>query len=133
MTYFLDSNFVISAIKNKIPDIEKKMKPISHSSIKVPSMVRAELIAGAYNGHDVKNDIENINGFLSPYEVIPFDKGASDIYGRIWAELEKTGRRIGANDLIIAATVMSNGGILVTNNTKEFSRIKGLHLEDWST
>ena len=53
-------------------------------------------------------------------------------YGRIRANLERTGKRIGFNDLIIAATVFARGGVLVTNNISEFSRIDGLMLDDWT-
>lgn len=62
------------------------------------------------------------------YEIIPFDTAASEEYGRIRAELEMMGKIIDPNDLVIAVTVLSNGGTLVTNNTKEFSRIKTCRL-----
>jgi tRNA(fMet)-specific endonuclease VapC len=131
MTYYLDSSIIVSILRGKIPAIDEKMDPILPSKIKIPSMVKAELLAGAHRGRDAGNVAITIE-FLTRFETISFDDDASEIYGRIWAELESKGNMIGSNDLIIAATVLSRGGILVTNNTKEFERVKGLHIEDWS-
>jgi len=73
----------------------------------------------------------NHNRFLEPFEVISFDDGSSVVYAKIRAALEKKGKVIGPNDLIIAATVISHKGILITHNIKEFSKISGLQIEDW--
>ncbi len=62
-----------------------------------------------------------------------FDDSAADVYGRIRAQLETFGTPIGPNDLMIAATALSGGLILVTHNTSEFSRVPGLLFEDWQT
>jgi tRNA(fMet)-specific endonuclease VapC len=67
-----------------------------------------------------------------PFEIAPFDALAAYSYGKIRASLEKCGQIIGPNDLIIAATVLSQNEILVTNNTKEFTRVKNLALENWT-
>ena len=61
-----------------------------------------------------------------------FDECCTEAYGKIRADLEKNGTVIGPNDLMIAATVIRKGGVLVTHNTKEFSRIEGLRIEDWT-
>ena len=67
-----------------------------------------------------------------PYEIVPFENSMLRTYAKIRAALELTGRKIGYNDTLIAATVLARNGILVTNNTKEFGRIDGLRLEDWT-
>ena len=105
---------------------------ISDNEIKIPSVVMAELIEDAYVSNDTERNIGQTMGFLNRYETAPFDKDAAMICGKISAKLTKEGRKIGYNDLMIAATVISRDGILVTNNTKEFSRIEDLRLEDWS-
>ena len=61
-----------------------------------------------------------------------FDYNAAFLYGKIRASLENKGNNIGPNDLFIAALVLSLNGILVTNNTREFSRVEGLLIEDWT-
>lgn len=69
--------------------------------------------------------------FLEPFEIVGFDTDAAEIYAKIRFILEKNGRIMGPNDLLIAATVMSHKGILVTHNVREFSCVEGLHVEDW--
>jgi tRNA(fMet)-specific endonuclease VapC len=107
---------------------------MSHNpnTIKIPAIVVAELIHGAEKSLDVEKSTEQVKKFLMPFEIVPFDTLAAYSYGKIRASLEKQGQIIGPNDLIIAATVLSQNGILVTNNTREFSRVKKLALEDWT-
>jgi tRNA(fMet)-specific endonuclease VapC len=66
-----------------------------------------------------------------PFEIVSFDSRSADYYGTVRLELEKKGQLIGPNDLVIAATVLAHGGVLVTHNVKEFKRVKGLKVEDW--
>ena len=132
MTYYLDSNVLIYFLRGKSESIQKALQNQSPQNIKLPSVVKAELLFGAHKSQNPRKALEIVEDTISPYEVIPFDNAASGVYGRIRAELEAEGKIIGANDLIIAATVLSRGGTLVTNNTKEFERIKGLQLENWS-
>lgn len=73
----------------------------------------------------------NQNQFLRPYNTLAFDDKAGEVYGRIRSVLERKGTPIGSNDLLIAAIALSNHLILVTHNTREFSRVEGLMLEDW--
>ena len=70
--------------------------------------------------------------FLSEIETVPFGEKAAFLAGQIRADLDRAGTPIGGNDILIAATTLLNQGVLVTNNTREFSYIKGLMLEDWS-
>lgn len=108
-------------------NIQKK----NPNNIKIPSIVKSELLYGAEKSQYKSKNLSNINIFLEPYEIVPFDDTCSVIYSKIRAELEQTGMIIGPNDYIIAATVLSNNGILITNNTKEFERIKNLKIENW--
>jgi tRNA(fMet)-specific endonuclease VapC len=107
------------------------LKMYPKNRVKVPSMVKAELIAGALISDNQKANLRNTEKTLSFFQIVPFDDAAAEMYGKIKARLEKSGNMIGPNDLIIAATVLSRGGTLVTSNTKEFSRVEGLDLVDW--
>lgn len=69
--------------------------------------------------------------FIAPYKIIPFAEKEAEIYGKIREELSKKGKLIGPNDMLIAATALANGAVLVTHNTDEFSRVPELKLEDW--
>jgi tRNA(fMet)-specific endonuclease VapC len=132
MTYYLDTNTIIFVLNGKIPWFGNKVKYVSTAEIKIPSMVKAELMFGVHRCHNIEKKMEIITEFLDPYEIVPFDAEASMVYGRVKADLTAKRNMIGPNDLIIAATVLSRGGVLVTDNTKEFDRVEGLCVEDWS-
>lgn len=70
--------------------------------------------------------------FLSPVTILPFDSYAAEEYGNIKTELEKTGSPIGPMDLLIAAHARAKQLVVVTNNTREFDRVEGLTVEDWT-
>jgi len=71
--------------------------------------------------------------FLSQFVSLPFDDRAAKVYGEIRAQLAAKGTPIGPNDLMIAAIAVANNVILVTHNTREFSRVDRLRIEDWET
>ena len=133
MTYFLDANTIIFYLRGQNPTLRAKIESVSIKDINIPSVVKGELITGAYKKHDVKKELKLVTGFVDGFEIVPFDSDASMIYGKIRSELEAKGKGMGPNDTLIAATVMSRGGILVTNNINEFERVEGLRIEDWST
>lgn len=68
---------------------------------------------------------------MSEFVSLPFDDQSAVIYGQIRAQLAAPGTPIGPNDLLIASIALANNLILVTHNTREFSRVEGLRLEDW--
>ena len=76
-------------------------------------------------------NLKKYDQFITAVDVAPFDHSAARIYGGIRADLASKGQLIGWNDLMIAATALSHNGVLITHNTREFSRIHGLMLEDW--
>ena len=84
-------------------------------------MVAAELRFGAEKSIKREYNSERLKRFLSLFEIVHFYNDASKCYGVIRAKLEQSGQIIGANDLVIAATVLSNNGILITRNTKDLS------------
>lgn len=131
MSYFLDTNTCIYALNGKFPAVGQRMARTSPDQIKVPSMVKAELLLGAEKSDRKQRTLEVLAAFMSPLEVVPFCTLAAEQYARIRANLESTGQSIGPNDLIIAATVLAQGGTLVTHNIREFSRVEGLRVEDW--
>jgi len=128
----LDSNILIFVLRGANRELAEKIDSIYDTDIKISSVVMAELIEGAYASNNTERNIEQIVKYLDSFEMIPFDRDAAMICGRIGAKLRAEGRKIGYKDLLIASTVMSRNGILITNNTKEFSRIEDLRLEDWT-
>ena len=91
----------------------------------------AELEFGvAKSQHQEKNQAA-LDEFVLPLEIANFNREAARVYGRMRASLEKKGTPIGSLDLMIGAHALSLGVTLATNNTREFSRIKGLTVVDW--
>ncbi|MBF0546391.1 MAG: type II toxin-antitoxin system VapC family toxin [Candidatus Riflebacteria bacterium] len=129
--FFLDTNTCIYFLKGTYISILKKLKSLKPEEIKIPSIVKAELLLGVEKSQKKEENQKIYNRFLEPFEVVSFDDQAAIIYAKIRASLEKRGRIIGPNDMIIAATVMAKRGTLITHNVKEFKKIAGLQLQNW--
>lgn len=132
MNYFLDTNICIYFLKGKNEQIERNLKKLNPNRIKIPSIVKAELLLGALKSKNPKKNRDTILDFLDPFEIMGFNDIESEIYSVIRSKLESKGLPIGPNDLIIASIVINNNGILVTNNEREFSRIQTLKIENWT-
>lgn len=131
MKYFLDTNIISYIIKGKYPKIIEHLKKIPAQSIVIPAIVKAELEYGARNSGNYDKLIIPYMQFLEPFDIKDFDSDASYYYGLVRQSLSEKGTHVGPNDLTIAATVLANNGTLITHNTKEFSRIEDLRIEDW--
>ena len=130
--YYLDTNICVFYIRGKNRELRNKIDAIDPDCIKIPAIVKGELLTGAEKSTNQDKTFAETFAFCRPYEIIPFEDSVLMTYAEIRATLELKGQKIGANDTIIAATVLAKNGILVTNNTKEFSRVEGLQLEDWT-
>lgn len=131
MKYMLDTNIIIYIQNHRSPEALNILTHHSPSDICISSITMAELEYGVYkSSRPGQNQIALVT-FLSQTKIMPFETKAAVEYGRIRADLSRQGRLIGANDLLIAAHAKALGLTLVTNNTREFSRVKGLKLENW--
>ena len=132
MKYYLDTNTIVYAVKGNYPGLKERFKKVNAQSIVIPAIVAAEIEYGARESIDYEKTIALYKRFLEVFPKESFSDKAASEYGRIRAVLESRGMPIDPNDLMIAAIVSSNNGILVTNNEKEFSRIDGLRIENWT-
>ncbi len=132
MTYFLDTNICVYFLKGSHPSVLENIRNTNPNNIKIPSIVKAELLYGAEKSRLRKKNLSSIGKFLAPFEIVPFDDDCSISYSTIRAAMEIKGTIIGPNDYIIAATVIAWNGILVTNNAREFKNIKNLKIENWT-
>lgn len=132
MKYYLDTNIIIYFIKGTYPSILSHISKVHPQSIVIPSIVKAEIEYGARKSKNYEKTIKKYRDFLNNFQETGFNYKESIEYGKIRSDLEMNGTMIGPNDLIIASTVLCDDGILVTHNTKEFERIKGLRIEDWT-
>jgi len=132
LSYYLDVNICIYFLRGTYPSLLRATLSLNPNTIKIPAIVAAELVLGAEKSSDSDKNMERVKKFLTPFEITSFDMRAAFSYGKICSSLEKQRVNIGPNNLIIAATVLSQNGILITNNTKKFSRVENLVLEDWT-
>ncbi len=131
MIYLLDTNTCIYFLNSSSEKIISQFKRFSPSEINLSSITVAELFYGAEKSKAKKRNWAIVENFVSPFEIVPFDEKSCEIYARIRASLEKSGVPIGPMDMLIASISLANNSILVSNNIKEFRRIKGLKLENW--
>ncbi|MDZ4742228.1 MAG: type II toxin-antitoxin system VapC family toxin [Verrucomicrobiota bacterium] len=130
--FYLDSDTCIDFLRGNNRGLYDKIQDLDHGSLLIPSMVKAELIYGAYCSHRQNENRKILDVFLGEFKTVDFDSSAAEYYAKIKIELKKSGQPIGGNDMVIASTVLSRNGTLITRNHAEFSRIEGLRWEDWS-
>ena len=126
----LDTNICIHVINARPAAVLQRFRQHRMGEIGVCSVIAAELAYGVAKSRSSRNR-EALEMFLAPLEILSFDEAALWTYGELRAELERSGTPIGALDTMIAAHALSQNSTLVTNNTREFSRVPGLALENW--
>ena len=131
MIRLLDTNTCIYFLNRASEKIIAQFKKFTPSEVKLSAITVAELFFGAEKSKAKRKNWQVVESFLSAFEAIPFDEKCCKIYAKIRASLERAGNPIGPMDLLIASISLANDFILVTNNTKEFNRIKKLKLENW--
>lgn len=129
--YLLDTNACIRILNGQSMPLVERLRRETPHEIHLCSVVKAELIYGAYRSARPAENMRLLTRFFEPYESLPFDDRCAEAYGRIRSELERAGTPIGPNDLIIAATAVTHRLTLVTANTREFQRVIGLEIENW--
>ena len=132
MKYMMDTNICIYAIKNKSESVIRKILSQNPEGLCISVVTYAELMHGVEKSQAVEKNRIAMSLFLSAITVLDFDGEAAEAYGQIRAELERKGTPIDPMDLLIAGHARSQGLILVTNNTREFARVTGLRIEDWT-
>lgn len=131
MIYLLDTNTCIRYLNGRAINVLQRLQPLPPEEVAVCSIVKAELFYGAMKSNNPTQSLAQQQEFLNRFVSLPFDDQSALIYGQIRAQLAALGTPIGSNDLLIASIALANNLILVTHNTREFSRVEGLRLEDW--
>jgi tRNA(fMet)-specific endonuclease VapC len=129
--YLLDTNICIYIVNKRPQNIIQRVEKHNPIDIKISAISIAEMEYGASKSEKWEKNKNALMDFISNFEIIPFELKDAEIYGIIRAELERTGKIIGAYDMQLAAQALSRDYIFVTNNIKEFNRIKQLKLENW--
>lgn len=130
MRYLLDTNIVSDLIRNPEGRVRHRIQRVGEGQICTSIIVAAELRYGAAKAESTALGVR-VEGVLGRIEVAPFDRPAGAIYARIRRSLQQTGQPIGSNDLLIAAHALALGCTVVTDNEREFGRIRELPRENW--
>jgi tRNA(fMet)-specific endonuclease VapC len=128
--YMLDTNIISDLIRNPRGKAAKRIARVGEDNICTSIIVAAELRYGCAKSGS-RRLLKAVEDLLGEINVLAFDVPADANYGEIRAELETAGKPIGGNDLLIAAHAYAIGAAVVTANTAEFKRIRGLKVENW--
>jgi len=128
--YILDPDTCIYWLKGK-EEVGRKVEKIGVDNLRITIITLAELKYGAFNSQKVSENLKNINDFLGKVKVLLLDEDAAERFGKIKADLRRTGQLIEDFDILIGSIALSHGGVLVTNNIEHFKRISGLSHENW--
>ena len=129
--YMLDTNIISDLVRNPQGKAAKRIRKVGETSICTSIVVAAELRYGCRKSGSARL-LKIVEDVLGEIDVLPLDVPADGEYGAIRAELEAAGNPIGGNDMLIAAHARATGAIVVTANTDEFTRVRGLKVENWS-
>lgn len=128
--YVLDTNTLIYYFKG-MGHVAKKLLACPPQEIGLPAVVLFELSVGILKSTSPGKRTRQVEQLSDVVNILSFGRNEAQCAAGVRADLEERGLPIGPYDILIAATALSNNGTLVTHNTKEFSRINNLQLEDW--
>jgi tRNA(fMet)-specific endonuclease VapC len=126
----LDTNTVIHFFKG-MGRVAENLGKEAPRDIAIPAVVLYELEVGIAGSSRPRQRRESLDALLEVIHILPFDERAASASAELRAQLEKAGSGIGPIDTLIAGTALAHSATLVTHNTKEFSRVRGLRLLDW--
>jgi tRNA(fMet)-specific endonuclease VapC len=130
--YLLDTDICIFIRQKRPEQVLYHFQRVRPGEAALSVITYGELLYGAARNAQGEKALERLRALITVIPPLPLPEGAAEIYGAIRAELERRGEMIGNNDLWIAAHALASGLILVTNNEKEFRRVRGLKVRNWA-
>lgn len=130
--YMLDTNMCIYIAKHRPPEVRARFERLKPGQLIMSAITYGELCYGASKSTQQAKALAQLQELVQDVPVAELDSRASEAYGEIRATLEKEGRLVGNNDLWIGAHALALNLTLATNNEREFKRIPGLSLENWT-
>jgi len=127
----LDTNICSYVLRRRPASMVERFAEVDRGQIWLSAMVAAELRFGAAKLASIRFSAA-VEAWLAGFDVRPWPVEATQHYAAIRAALEQTGKPIGGMDLLIAAHALAEDSVLVTNNAREFLRVPGLAVEEWS-
>jgi tRNA(fMet)-specific endonuclease VapC len=131
VAFLLDTNVCVDYLTGRYPTVVARIQDSSPADLYLSVVVVAELRYGADHSARRRTNHSRIDVLIEELEPLDFDLRAAATYGRVRSQLEAIGAPIGPNDMLIAAHALSRGLTVVTDNTEEFDRVKGLKVENW--
>lgn len=128
--FLLDTNICIYIINRRPEAVFKHLADLQAGEVAISSITGSELHYGVAKSGSKRN-LQALEKFLAPLEVLAFDEAAMHQYAAVRTHLEKHGTPIGSLDMLIAAHALALDITLVTNNLREFKRVPGLRVENW--
>jgi tRNA(fMet)-specific endonuclease VapC len=133
MRYMLDTDTASYIIKGSHPALDRRLASVRPTEVCISSVTRAELLYGVHRKPDAPHLARVVAQFPTTIQSLPWDNEAAERFGRIAAELDAAGKRIGTFDTMIAAHAVAAGTVIVTNNVEHFSRVFDLTVENWAS
>ena len=130
--YLLDTDICIYITKHHPTHLRQRFEQTKSGELAMSVITYGEMRCGAEKSQWRDRALATIQGLCEVIEILDLPSSAGDVYGEIRTRLERAGTPIGGNDLWIAAHAMAAGLTLVNNNEREFTRIEGLRVENWS-
>lgn len=130
--YLLDTNICVYVIRKRPESVYRRLSSAGERGVAISVVTAFELEAGALRAEG-KHYSEAVRLFIAELPVLPLEDSARAAYGQLRTALERRAEIIGAYDMLIAAHAFTLNATLVTNNEKEFRRVKGLRIENWVT
>jgi tRNA(fMet)-specific endonuclease VapC len=131
--FLLDTNICIYIRQKRPEEVLRRFRKLRPGEAALSVITYGELLYGAAKSAQAVAALARLRELVNLLPALPLPETAAEAYGRIRAELESTGEVIGNNDLWIAAHALSAGLTLVTNNEKEFRRVRGLKMQNWAS
>jgi len=130
LRYLLDTDIVSAVVKQPHSILANRLGQLERGTFGISIVVAGELRYGACRKGSARLTAQ-LETVLAGIDILPLEEPADQHYGEIRSELERSGRLIGQNDLLIAAHARALGAILITGNVREFKRVPGLSVENW--
>ncbi len=129
----LDTNICIYIAKHQPAEVRRHFERLKPGQVVMSAITHGELYSGACKSNQQTNALDQLGELIQDIPVVELGSGAAQAYGELRAALERQGRTIGNNDLWIGAHALALGLTLATNNEREFKRIGGLVVENWTS
>jgi len=129
--YLLDTDVVVEIMRGRRRSVVERLAVTRRDDVALSVITVAELFFGAHRSRNSVRNMTLCREFCDSFHVLPLTSAAAQRSAAARAELESSGARIGAYDVLIAGIALAEGRILATHNIREFGRISNLQTEDW--